>query len=104
MSKSEDAKTVDPARRALADLDGAVGRILTELEVLRGRLKESEKRTGDVEELLRRFTKGDVDPGSLQGSVEQLRSENSELRERIEQGRAGVEKILARIRFLEEHG
>ena len=104
MSKSEDAKTVDPARRALTDLDGAVGNILTEMEVLRARVKESEKRTKDVEELLRRFTKGEVDPGSLQGRVEQLRVENAELRERIDQGRAGVEKILARIRFLEEHG
>lgn len=104
MSKSEDAKTVDPARRALSDLDSAVGKALAELESLRGRVKESEKRTKDVEDLLRRFTKGEVDPGSLQGRVERLHAENAELRERIDEGRAGVEKILARIRFLEEHG
>ena len=103
MSQLADAKDAGPARQALTELEQAVGRVLEEVESLRGRVKESESRTRNVEELLRRFTKGEVDPGNLQERLSELEAMNQGLLDRIDSGREGVERVLARIRFLEEH-
>jgi hypothetical protein len=103
VSQLADAKDTGPARQALTELEQAVGRVLEEMESLRGRVKESESRTRNVEELLRRFTKGEVDPGNLQERLSELEEVNQGLLDRIDSGKVGVERVLARIRFLEEH-
>jgi hypothetical protein len=93
----------DPARTALKELDSAVNRVLEEYSGLAARVRDTEGRTRDVEELLRRFTKGDIDVGGLQETLARLEEENQDLRQRVAEGRAGVQRILDRIRFLEEH-
>lgn len=103
MSRPAEGRLANPARQALKDLDGAVDRMLQEVEELRAQVQESERRTRDVEELLRRFTKGDVDPGALQGRLALIQEENEDLKDRLQKGREGIGRILDRIRFLEEH-
>jgi hypothetical protein len=87
----------------LKELDEAVGRMLEEYGDLSARVQDTEDRTRDVEELLRRFTKGHVAVGGLQERLALLETENEDLRARVDDGRAGVQRILDRIRFLEEH-
>ncbi len=103
MSTPGAGRIADPARAALKELDEAVGRMLEEYGDLSARVQDTEDRTRDVEELLRRFTKGDVDVGGLQERLALLETENEDLRARVDDGRAGVQRILDRIRFLEEH-
>lgn len=89
-------------RQALSHLEAAVGRLLEETERLRGRTARAETRVRDVESLLRRFTKGEDDPAQLQRRLSDLQEENRELKRRIEEGGEAVDRLLARIRFLEE--
>jgi predicted RNase H-like nuclease (RuvC/YqgF family) len=100
VSASGESETIE--RQALLRLESAVGRLLSELEALRARSERAEVRVTEVETLLRRFTKGDVDPADLERASRQLVAENAELRERIEESREGVDRLLARIRFMEE--
>lgn len=105
MSSHED---VDPdgaegsGREALARLEETVGRLLEELQDLRNRTGYAERRREAVEKELSRFVEGEQDPGALVERLTDLESRNRELNERLEEGREGVERLLARIRFLEE--
>ena len=89
-------------RQALARVEGAVTRLLETVDGLRARTTRAEARVAEVETLLRRFTRGDADPASLERRVRELGEENAELRRRLEEGREGVDRLLARIRFIEE--
>lgn len=113
MSRSEDteramdagAGEADPPEvgEALGRVEGAVNRLLREVNRLRQRNRAAEARTREVEELLRRFTKGGEDPARLQLRIRTLETENEELRGRIQEGREAVERLQARLRFLEDH-
>ncbi len=99
------AETTEPMEReALTRLDEAVGRMMDELELLRGRVRRAEAQARDAQALLRRFSEGDDDPAQQHDRMMALEEENRELRERLEKGREGIERLLARIRFLEEEG
>lgn len=98
MSSSEGS----PERGAFQALEGAVGRALDELERLRAALAASERRRGELGELLDGFRQGRRDPAEMATRLEALERENADLRRRVSQGREGVERLLARIRFLED--
>jgi predicted RNase H-like nuclease (RuvC/YqgF family) len=100
MSASGEAE--NPERKAFRGAEAAVGRLLKELTALRARTLQAEERVAEVELLLRKFTKGDADPAGLERKTKALEDENAELRRRLEQGRDGVDRLLARIRFIEE--
>jgi predicted RNase H-like nuclease (RuvC/YqgF family) len=100
VSESVGGETTD--RQALARLERAVGGLLSELDHLREQASRGDVRVRDLEDLLRRFTKGEDDPARLLVKVAELEEENSRLKERIHEGREGVERLLARIRFLED--
>jgi len=89
-------------RQALSRLEAAVGVLLTERAELERRLQDAEERVGRLEELLRRFTRGEEDPATLQAQVIELRVENEALRTRMEEGREGIDRLLTQLRFLEE--
>ncbi len=72
------------------------------LGALRARAVEAEGRERDLQELLRRFTGDPEEAGRLLGRLRALQAENEDLRERLAKGREGVERILARLRFLED--
>lgn len=79
-----------------------MGRTLEELERLRGELAGSETRRAELNDLLQGFQEGGRDPVEMAGRLGTLEKENADLRERVARGREGVERLLARIRFLED--
>ena len=101
MSNPEDDR---PDRRALSRLDDAVGAVIQRLEEMEGRLERAEAKRRELEEVLERFRTGDEAPAELARRAERLADENRTLRRRLGDGREVVERIRARIRFLEEQG
>jgi hypothetical protein len=51
--------------------------------------------------LMRRFTGNPEEAGEVLTRLKNLEDENADLRQRLEQGRDGVERLLAKVRFLE---
>ena len=84
------------------ELEDAVERAVGELARLRGEAEESERRRGELETLLEVFRVGDENPADMKARLNRLEAENRDLHERIGRGREAVERLLARIRFLED--
>lgn len=105
MSKPED-KTSGRSwdQEAFDRLEAAVEAALARVEALRSELRTSKEKATEMEALLRKFTGGEEDPSSLLSRLQRLEDENGVLTERLRKGRDGVQRILARIRFLEEQG
>jgi hypothetical protein len=57
-----------------------------------------------MEALLKRFTEEGEDPRELTARLRTLESDNAELVSRLRKGKEAVDRLLARIRFLEEQG
>lgn len=91
-----------PDRAAFQALEALVGRAVQRLETLRMRAEAAEAKSAEMEELVRRFTGDDPAAGRLLSRLESLEKENRDLRDRLERGRDGIDRVLARIRFLEE--
>lgn len=104
MPESVDAGTESPEREALTRLESAVGRILTDLSRTREDLTRERARLAATEEALHAFRHGDEDPVALRGRVQTLERENEDLKGRVTKGREVVQRLLARVRFLEEQG
>ncbi len=110
MSQPED-NGERPDERAFARLKAAVDRMLERLEVEadradaeRARAEAAEARTFELSELVKRFTGDEVEADRLMTRLRGLEEENAELRSRLERGRDGVDRMIARIRFLENRG
>ncbi|MEQ8331078.1 MAG: hypothetical protein RH859_11515 [Longimicrobiales bacterium] len=91
-----------PERPALQRLEELVGRAVDRLEALRLRAEAAEAKNAELEELVRRFTGDEAEAGRLLSRLRALEADNEDLRDRLSRGRDGVDRILARIRFLEE--
>lgn len=91
-----------PAAAAFAGLEEAVGRAIGRVRELEDELRAAEVRRRELEALLKRFTADDAEPSRMLDHLRRLEAENGEMRSRLEDGRAAVERLLARIRFLEE--
>jgi predicted nuclease with TOPRIM domain len=100
VSKPEDDGGVDE-RAAFARLERAVGRLLDRLESATMRAEAAEARAEEMGTIVQRFTGDEGEAGRLLTRLEQLERENADLRGRLERGRDGVDRMLARIRFLE---
>jgi hypothetical protein len=87
---------------ALARLERAVRAAVAAISDLEAQLGESRGKGEEMKELLRRFTGGEEDPSGLLSRLQALEKENRLLRDRLNQGLVSVDRILARIRFLEE--
>lgn len=94
--------SAEAPREAFVALEGAVSGLLEELEELRDRVRDAEEWGRELEGHLRDFVEGDRDPGELVARLQELDRSNKDLRERMERGKASVERLLSRIRFLEE--
>jgi predicted nuclease with TOPRIM domain len=100
VSKPEDSgQSAD--RAALQRLEGAVGVTLARLAELRGKTRAAEARCAELEEVVRRFTGQQGEATLVLTRLRSLEAENADLRARMDKGREGVERLLARIRFLE---
>ncbi len=99
MSNPEDER---PDRRALGRLEQAVEAAVTRMDDLEKRVQMADEKRRELESLLERFRIGDEDPATLSRRAARLGEENERLRQRIDEGRGAVERMLARIRFLQE--
>jgi predicted RNase H-like nuclease (RuvC/YqgF family) len=91
-----------PERVAFAALERAVGHTLDRLSSLNQHIAQAEGRSAELEELLRRFTSREISPGQILTRLRLLEEENIELRSRVDEARAGIDRLLAKIRFLED--
>jgi len=98
---SEDER---PELAARARLEAMVGRLVDQLRLHRERGDRAESRVRDLEGLLARFARGEEDPARMALRLDELRQENLELRERMNEGKNGVERLLSQVRYLDEHG
>ena len=105
MSKPEDKNPVRSwDQEAFERLEAAAEAALARLETLKGELRTSTAKAAEMETLLRKFTGGEEDPSDLLSRLQRLEDENGVLTERLRKGRDGIQRLLARIRFLEEQG
>lgn len=89
-------------RAAFRALEQAAGEALDRLRGLHARATEAEARSAELAELLKRFTADGSEAGRLLTRLGDLEAENADLRGRLETGREGVDRMLARLRFLED--
>lgn len=92
----------DAIRQALGELERSVNAVLDELSRLRRETVEQQRRLAEARDLVRGLEQGDVDALDLTERIGRMEAENTDLRRRIEEGREGVERLLARVRFAEE--
>ncbi len=102
MSRSGHKARGEASQEALDALEEAVDGALKRVRELDERARAAEARQREIEELLGRMSDGDVNPASMQTRMNQLESDNGELRRRLDEGREAVDRLLAKIRFLEE--
>lgn len=100
MPESEDVE-ID-ARERLKALESAVKGLVARLKETERRASAAESRRTEVEELLREMTEGTADPAEMADRLEELERENADLRDRVDRGLEGVERLLSRVRFMEE--
>ena len=102
MSTSDDRVRAESTEAALAALERTVERGLRAIAQMERALREARERRDEVERLLAQLADGEENPARMQQRIQALTAENTELRRRIDEGREGVERLLARIRVLEE--
>lgn len=94
----------DRKQRGFDGLDAAVTGAVNRIRELEEALRRTRTRRDEVEELLRRMTAGEENPARMAERLQTLEAENKELRRRIEEGGTAVDRLLARVRYLEDHG
>ena len=104
MSDTKKKRTDAPERQALSRLEAVAERLLEERAALMDQVREAEDRVRELKTLLSKFPEGKVDIVTLEKALTRLRDQNAELKGRMAEGREGVERILSRIRFLENQG
>ncbi len=97
MSQPGDDRAADGFTR----LEDAVGELLDRLAETRVRAHAAEQKSDELAELVQRFTGDEEEAEQLMTRLKALETENADLRNRLERGREGVERMIARIRFLE---
>ena len=102
MSKSGD-KAAPPEELAFDVLERAVTKALAHMEAMEGRLAEAEAKSAELAEVVARFTGDEEEAGRVLTRLRDLEEENGDLRRRLVEGREGVDRLLAKIRFLESH-
>ena len=93
-----------PEQAALSRLEGAIARMVEKHGRLVARAEAAEARAAELTEAVRRFTGDEAEAGRILTRIRVLEEENADLRARLERGRDGVDRMIARIRFLENQG
>lgn len=96
------SKESDRNGKAFGDLNAAVEQALGELKRLREKAARVESRNIELEELLKGIAAGTESPAEMAHQLKSLTEENKDLRNRLDQGRESVDRLLTRIRFLED--
>jgi predicted RNase H-like nuclease (RuvC/YqgF family) len=90
-----------PEREAFAALESAVAQALERLAHMGRRVQAAEAKSAELDEVVRRFTGDQGESGRILSRLRYLEEENADLRRRLAEGRAGIERLLAKVRFLE---
>jgi predicted nuclease with TOPRIM domain len=111
LASVSDDKSAGPDEAAFARLEEATSKLLERLaqesaqtDSERARGDAAEARVAELSQLLQRFTGDQAEADRLVSRLRRLEEENTDLRARIDRGRDGVERMIARIRFLENRG
>jgi hypothetical protein len=97
-----EANSEQPDRAAFAELENVVAVVLKRLAAATSRVSDAESKGVELEEIVRRFTGDEGEAGRLLSRLSDLEAENLDLKTRLKTGRAGIDRLLAKIRFLEE--
>jgi len=90
-----------PEKQAFDALERAVAETLERLKAMSARVAAADAKSAELGEVVQRFTGDGDEGGRILTRLKQLEAENVDLKGRLEQGREGVDRMLARIRFLE---
>jgi phage shock protein A len=90
-----------PDAVALVALERAIEGALARLKEVSTRADAAEARVAELQRVVDRFTGDPADAERLVEQFARLEDENADLGTRVAEGRAGVERLLAKIRFLE---
>jgi predicted RNase H-like nuclease (RuvC/YqgF family) len=101
-SKTELVSEGVSPEQAVERLESAVNAQIKEVERLRDEVVRMRAEGEALEGLLKGVTSGKEGPRELLEKLHILEEENGDLRSRLDEGRAGVERLLARVKFLEE--
>ena len=88
--------------QAVERLENAVSAALKQLQRLEDEVARMHAEGEALEGLLKGVTSGEEGPREMIEKLHVLEEENRDLRSRLDEGRAGVERLLARVKFLEE--
>ena len=100
-NNASENSNVTPAQ-AIERLEEVVSLAVGEVDRLRQEVARIEAQGEELEALLRGVTSGERSPREMIDRLHILEEENRDLRTRLNQGRERVERLLARIKFLEE--
>ena len=103
MSKPGDSGAA-AEQAAFGRLEEAIARLLEHDMHAVQRAEAAEARVAELTEAVKRFTGDEAEAGRIMTRIRTLEEENADLRARLERGRDGVERMIARIRFLENQG
>ena len=92
-----------PEGLAFDALERAVTQALEHIEAMESRLVEAESKNSELGEVVKRFTKDPGEADRILSRLGKLEEENEDLKRRLTEGREGVDRLLAKIRFLENH-
>ena len=90
-----------PERQAFDALERAVAQTLDHLQTMTDRVAAADARSSELGEVVKRFTGDGGEGGRILTRLKTLEDENVDLRARLDQGREAVDRLLAKIRFLE---
>ena len=101
-SKRQRAPTGVAPDKAVERLENAVTAALTRVELLEDEVVRMNTQGQELEGMLKGVTSGEGGPRDMIAKLHILEEENHDLRRRLDEGREGVNRLLAQIKFLEE--
>ena len=84
-------------------LQQAVDQAIDQLSTMSERIGLIEAKNTELAKLVERFTGDELEADRIVTQVRELEAENTELRDRLVRGREGVDRLLTKIQFLENH-
>ncbi len=101
-SKRQTVSEVVGPDKAVERLESAVTAALAKVELLEGEVVRVNAQGEELEGLLKGVTSGEGGPREMVAKLHILEEENRDLRRRLDEGREGVDRLLAQVKFLEE--
>ena len=87
---------------AFIELERIVDAALRHLGEVTRRAEMAEDRNAEFESLIKRFAGDEGEAGQVLQRLAELEEDNENMRSRLEAGQVSVDKLIAKIRFMEE--